>query len=71
MYTLTYMNRRGAGITMQLTGAEAAKRLRKLKTEANLYNDQGQKVGGVEDWADRCDDRRMRWVFWYDSDIEK
>jgi len=71
MYTLTYRGRRGAVITTQLTGVEAAKRLQKLNAEANLCDDQGQKVGGVQDWAGRRNDRRMRWVFWYDTDIEK
>lgn len=72
MYTLTYMDRKGAGILKRLDGPSAAKLLPKIKAEANLRDDDGNRVGGVDDahLFGTQDDRRVRWLWWYDKDIE-
>jgi len=29
----------------------------------------GEPIGGVSDMSGRCDDRRLRWVWWFDSEL--
>ena len=64
MYTLTYMDRRGAGILKMVTAGEAKRLLPRIKAKATLRDGRGDVVGGVEDWADRLDDRRLKWIWW-------
>lgn len=69
MVTLTYMDRRGAGVMMRIPGAEAVKKIKTLRCEASIHvNGVKERVGGV-DKMDYADDRRVKWNWWYDPKI--
>jgi hypothetical protein len=72
--TLSYINRRGAGVCVHGPLHELAQKLKTLRCEATLRVD-GQKepIGGVVDlesdaWRG-ADDKRVRWNWWYDADL--
>lgn len=66
---LSYTDRRGAGVLMRVSGAEAVKRIQKLKCEAAIrIPGETLRVGGV-DRMDYADDRRVKWNWWYDPAI--
>ena len=68
MIELAYKTRRGGWMHRRdMTPAEIAERLPRLKTEAFVRKD-GEIIGAVEDWSDQCDDRRLKWIWWFDAD---
>ena len=65
---LSYMLPTGGFRSHRFTNkAEMLKKLKSLKRKATLRDEDWIVVGGVEDWADRVDDRRLRWVWWYEG----
>ncbi len=67
LISLTWRDRRGGHLEVFRDAEEAVRKLKKLKCEATLRIGD-EEVGGVEDWADSVDDRRVRWVWWYDAE---
>lgn len=64
-YHLTYVSRRGAHIAHHFADFdEAVAKLKTLKCEARLVNDNGDWLGCVERSNGRCDDRRVQWLWW-------
>ena len=52
-----------------LTAQQALDKLPTVKAEATLRDAAGNTVGGVEYRPGLADDRRVRWIWWCESDL--
>ena len=67
--TLTYMDRKGAGVCRRGELSELAKRMKTLRCPATLRADGHEEpIGGIDKF-DGADDGRIKWQWWYDATI--
>jgi len=67
MYRVTWMDKRGAGQMRAIASeAELERFVSTLRREATIWRGK-TKIGGVEYDPDLCDDQRVRWVWWFES----
>lgn len=72
-FQLAYSDRRGYHQEQSSDGRRLAEKLTMLKCEAELWilNGQGkrfEKIGSVEASDGRCDDKRVKWLWFYDRE---
>lgn len=66
MATLTWIDRKGAGHSECGDVRRLAKKLETIRCNATLRNDADEIIGACEPGEGRCDDRRIKWFWWYD-----
>lgn len=68
IYQLTYTTQRGAGAVVASDDyAALTRRLATIRRPATLRDANGAVLGGCEENDGRCEDRRVRWLWWYEG----
>lgn len=64
---VTWMSKRGAGC-LRCFGKEkdCIAFISTLRCEATVWSDTREKIGGVEESDGRHDDRRVKWIWWFE-----
>lgn len=67
-YQITYINRRGAHVAARFTDYDrAVAKLATIKCPAKLTDASGAVLGVVEESDGRCDDRRIKWIWFAEA----
>lgn len=67
--TVSWVDRRGASCSRSFSDCRDLGRfLDQLRREATIRNYLGEKIGAVEFAPDLHDDRRRKWVWYYDGE---
>ena len=66
--TLSWLDRKGAGRSERGNAVKLARKLETLRCVATLRNPQGEIIGGCQRaFEGESDDRRVKWIWWYDE----
>lgn len=67
-YTVGYLDKRGAGCMRRFDEfSKLCAFLSKLRLEANVRDESGRKIGGVEYQPGYADDGRIKWQWWVEK----